>query len=194
MPSSGRWVVLFTERVSPPRRRVPFCTGRKEPKSRQGVGAIGRNGVAAPASMPPTPWTPVYGGYPLGQAEHFRRAKSEWLSAISSGPLGPGFAKIAAAAVPRLRLTLPSQRSRSVFRRRGGTPGPPVAVGYDKCRARRPGAPSSGYPQRLRLFCRGGACPSRRPPEPHLSPNTPKGALSTRRSRTERLPNPQRQR
>ena len=51
--------------VSPPRRRVPFCTGRKEPKSRQGVGAIGRNGVAAPASMPPTPWTPVYGGYPL---------------------------------------------------------------------------------------------------------------------------------
>ena len=91
MPSSGRWVVLFTGRVSPPRRRVPFCTGRKEPKSRQGVGAIGRNGVAAPASMPPTPWTPVYGGYPLGRAKHFRRAKSEWLSAISSGPLGPGF-------------------------------------------------------------------------------------------------------
>ena len=51
--------------------------GTKEPP--RGVGAIGRNGVAAPASMPPTPWTPVYGGYPLGQAEHFRRAKSEWL-------------------------------------------------------------------------------------------------------------------
>ena len=30
------------------------------------MGAIGRNGVAAPASMPPTPWTPIYGGYPLG--------------------------------------------------------------------------------------------------------------------------------
>ena len=33
-----------------------------------------------------------------------------------------------------------------------------------------------------------------RPPEPHLSPNTSKGALSTRRSSTQRLPNPQRQR
>ena len=62
MPSSGRWVVLFTGRVSPPRRRVPFCTGRKEPKSRQGVGAIGRNGVATPASMPP-PLDPRYGGH-----------------------------------------------------------------------------------------------------------------------------------
>ena len=114
--------------ISPPRRRVPFCTGRKEPKSRQGEGAIGRNGVAAPASMPPTPWTPVYGGYPLGRAKHFRRAKSEWLSAISSGPLGPGFAKIAAAAVPRLRLAWPNQRFGAVFRRRGGCPHPPVSL------------------------------------------------------------------
>ena len=125
MPSSGRWVVLFTGRVSPPRRRVPFCTGRKEPKSRQRVGTIGRNGFAAPASMLPTPWTPVYGGYPLGQAEHFRRAKSEWLSAILSGPLGPGFAKITATAVPQLRLALPSKCSRSVFRRRGDPCGRP---------------------------------------------------------------------
>ena len=60
------WIRCAQGSISPPRRRVPFCTGRKEPKSRQGVGAIGRNGVAAPASMPPTPWTPIYGGYPLG--------------------------------------------------------------------------------------------------------------------------------
>ena len=36
--------------------------GTKEPP--RGVGAIGRNGVAAPASMPPTPWTPIYGVTP----------------------------------------------------------------------------------------------------------------------------------
>ena len=39
---------------------------------------------------------PVYGGYPSGWAVTFRRAKFEWLSAIPSGPLGPGFAKIRA--------------------------------------------------------------------------------------------------
>ena len=50
----------------------------------------------------------------MGQAESFRRAKSERLFAIQSGPLGPGCAKIAADAVSHLRLSLPNQRSRSV--------------------------------------------------------------------------------
>ena len=45
----------------------------------------------------------------MGQAENFRRAKMEWLSAIPPGPLGPGFAKIAAVAVPQQRLALPNQ-------------------------------------------------------------------------------------
>ena len=51
----------------------------------------------------------------MGWAKNFRRAKSEWLSAIFSGPLGPGIPKIEAGAAPPPRLTLPSQRSRFVF-------------------------------------------------------------------------------
>ena len=42
----------------------------------------------------------------------FRRAKSEWLSAVQSGPLGPGCSKIAVCAVPVPRLALPSRCSR----------------------------------------------------------------------------------
>ena len=61
------------------------------------------------------PRTPIYGGYPLGWAESFRRAKSEWRSAVSPGPLGPGFAKIRTGAVPLPRLPLPNQRSRCEF-------------------------------------------------------------------------------
>ena len=58
---------------------------------------------------------PVYRGYPSGWAVTSRRAKFEWLSAIPAGPLGPGFAKIVAGAVPLPRLALPSKRSRCVF-------------------------------------------------------------------------------
>ena len=65
---------------------------------------------APPRSIGPLSPDPIYGGYPLKWAEHFRRAKSEWPSAIQSGPLGPGFAKIAAGAIPFVRLALPSQR------------------------------------------------------------------------------------
>ena len=58
--------------------------------------------------------------------QNFRRAKSERLSAVPSGPLGPGYAKIAAAAAPQPRLALPNQRLRRGFRRRGGCPHPPA--------------------------------------------------------------------
>ena len=58
---------------------------------------------------PLTPGPPLR-GYPLGQAEFFRRAKSEWRSAVPPGPLGPGFAKIASGAAPHLRLALTSQQ------------------------------------------------------------------------------------
>ena len=158
MPSSGRWVVLFTERVSPPRRRVPFCTGRKEPKSRQGVGAIGRNGVAAPASMPPTPWTPITGVNPWAGQEI---SGAQNLSGWSKFP--PGHWALGLQKLPLLRF------HNCAWLGRTNALGPFSAVG-------------AAHPGRPRL------------PEPNLSSNTPKGALSTRRSGTERLPNPQRQR
>ena len=72
---------------------------------------------------------PHYGGYPLGQAESFRRAKSECLFAIQSGPPGPGCAKIAADAVPHLRLAFLSQRSRCESWRAGLGPAPTRETG-----------------------------------------------------------------
>ena len=51
----------------------------------------------------------------MDQAESFRRAKSEWQSKFPPGHWALGFRKIAAGAVPLLRLTLPNQRSRSGF-------------------------------------------------------------------------------
>ena len=105
-----------------------FLPGQKGTKEPPRGGRNRQERRCRPCLHAAHPLDPHYGGYPLGQAEYFRRAKFEWLSAISSGPLGPGFAKIAAAAVPRLRLTLPGQRSGSVFRRRGGCLHPPVSL------------------------------------------------------------------
>ena len=76
------------------------------------MGTIGRNGFAAPASMLPAPWTPFYRGYPLGQAEHFRRAKSEWRSKFPPGHWALAMWKIGAGAVPLPRLAWPSRCSR----------------------------------------------------------------------------------
>ena len=50
------------------------------------------------------PRTPLRGTRTCWILQHFRRAKSEWRSEISTGPLGPGLAKIVAGAVSRLRL------------------------------------------------------------------------------------------
>ena len=55
----------------------------------------------------------------MSRAKNFRRAKSEWRSAIYPGPPGPGFAKIAGATFPQPRLPLPNQRSRC---NSGGSP------------------------------------------------------------------------
>ena len=86
-----------------PAGRVPFPRG-KGTKRRWGTAQDERSALIF--ALPPDPH---YGGYLLGQAENFRRAKMEWLSAIPPGPLGPGFAKIAAVAVPQQRLALPNQ-------------------------------------------------------------------------------------
>ena len=75
--------------------------------------------VAHPTPSGPSGHLPLTGGvgpgphsegYPLDRAKHFRRAKSEWLVPISTGPLGPGFAKIIAGAFSLPRLALPSKR------------------------------------------------------------------------------------
>ena len=97
-------------------------------------------------------------------AEHFRRAKSEWRSAIPSGPLGPGFAKIRAwcgstTAPGFSQPTLPVR-----FHRR-------AAFGRPQARTARPYA----RPGVFWLFCRGGACSSR--PSPPLILSRPLGTL-----------------
>ena len=112
-----------------PAGRVPFCPGRKEPKNRQGVGS----GWALTRPYSPTPRTPITGVTPFRWAENFRRAKSGVLECdFSRTHWGPAFAKYTFGAVPLLRLTLPNQRSRSVFRRRGAQCAPAG------CRGRRP--------------------------------------------------------
>ena len=59
---------------------------------------------------------PHYGGtHTCERKQNFRRAKSEWRSACSPGPPGPGFVKIAGATFPQPRLPLPSRRSRSIL-------------------------------------------------------------------------------
>ena len=163
MPSSGRWVVLFTGRVSPPRRRptLPVAARRRkvrlspfppdgencdrslapplpgEPAALSFAGSTGEinqnatgdaaNGLrlryAPPRSIGPHPYplwpfgpsppdrgsrprTPLRGTRTCERKQNFQRAKSEWLFAIQSGPLGPGFPKIAFGAIQILRLAL----------------------------------------------------------------------------------------
>ena len=60
------------------------------------------------------------------------------------GPQGPGFAKSAFGAVPLLRLSFFSQRSRSSFRRRGGPMWPPADRSGISCEGNR----TALYPRR----------------------------------------------
>ena len=98
--------------------------------------------TAPPRPIGCFPRTPLRGTRTREGVQNFRRAKSEWLFTITSGPLGPGCSKIAAGAIPRLRLAWPSRwwlvrsrRARPPGRaafgcckksRRGGTPGRPA--------------------------------------------------------------------
>ena len=132
-------MICFCERISPPQRRgrVPPCgagsfsTWKRNQKTLWG----GRNRQdrqsrsCLHAALPLEP--PLRGTRTCEVEQNFRRAKMEWLSAIQSGPLGPGFAKIAAAAAPQPRLALPNQRLRCGFRRRGGCPHPPARWNMD---------------------------------------------------------------
>ena len=92
--------------------RGEFLSQRWERNQRIAGGRLQRSTV--PVLLVALPPDPIYGGYPFGLAENFRRAKSEWRSAVSPGPLGPGFAKIRTGAVPPPRLSLPNQRYQRV--------------------------------------------------------------------------------
>ena len=123
---SAFFACAFVGRDDSARRSFPFRRVFRRPggeflfgrPKRNQKGARGCVQSAVRQSLPPpcrpSPRTPITRGYPLGWAKNFRRAKSEWLSAIFSGPLGPGIPKIEAGAAPPPRLTLPSQRSRFV--------------------------------------------------------------------------------
>ena len=129
-------------------RRVTFWTARKSPKNRWGRG---RRALRAHRTAFPRPR--LRGTRTCQVLQYFRRAKSEWLSAVPSGPLGPGFPKIAVDAVPIPRLVWPSGR-RLVQIPAGG----PNWKDFLETR-------------------RGGACPSRRVSPHNLSPAVDKGAF-----------------
>ena len=140
-----------------------FPSNGKETKGSPGDGS----GWTLRVHIRLTPGPPLRGTHTRKYVENFRRAKSEWLVSIPAGPLGPGLAKIVAGAVSRLRLALSSQRKQIHAPR--------------------------GSPTHVKGDCRGGACPSRRFTEPHLSPTATK-ALSKRGVSSLRLAPSQRQR
>ena len=107
----------------------------KYPKDRRGTAQDGHS--VSIFALPPVPH---YGGYPLGQAEHFRRAKSEWQSKFPPAHWGLTLWKISSGAVPQPRLALPNQRSRCVsWREAQGLP--------------------YANPEGLLILCRGGRLP-----------------------------------
>ena len=150
MPSSGRWVVLFTGRVSPPGGE--FLSARAERNERAAKGWAQSAGTALPP-LPPCctpPGPPFYGGYPLGQAEHFRRAKFERVFKFPPGHWALGLQRL-----PLLRF------HNCAWLCRANAPGPFSAVGAT---LRSPGTRVGQCPaptkRRNRFqFCRRGGCP-----------------------------------
>ena len=120
-------------------RRVTFPAMGKSPKDRRGTAQDGH--CVSIFALPPVP---RYGGYPLGQAENFRRAKFEWQSKFPPGHWALGLQKL-----PLVRFNLCAWVSQ---------PTAPVRI--------LAGAPR-GSPTQIPHRCRrgGGACPSRRPLE-----------------------------
>ena len=61
----------------------------KKPKDRRGTAQDERSALIF--ALPPVPH---YGGYPLGWANNFRRAKSEWVSKFPPGHWALGLQKL----------------------------------------------------------------------------------------------------
>ena len=107
-----------------------FLDGQKATKEPPGGGRNRQKRLRRSCLHAARPLEPPLRGTRTWEVEqNFRRAKSERPSAVPSGPLSPGLAKIVAAAAPQPRLTLPNQRPRRGFRRRGGVlTRPPVGI------------------------------------------------------------------
>ena len=114
--------------------------------------------VASPTPSGPSGHLPLTGGVGPGPPlrgtrtcwilQYFRRAKSERLFTITSGPLGPGFSKIAAGAVPLRRLAWPSRCLLVHCLRAGLGPAPTLKTGgFQICR--RGGCPHPPVPNRV---------------------------------------------
>ena len=114
------WVRCTQGIISPPAGGEFLCPWRQRNQSAPGDGS----GWALRAHIRLTP-DPITGDALLLDVAGFPARKKGVASAIPSGPLGPGFAKIAAGAVPHLRLGFPNQRSWSGFRCRGDPCGGP---------------------------------------------------------------------
>ena len=120
-----------------------FLDGQKVTKEPPGGGRNRQKRLRRPCLHVARPLgPPLRGTRTYRILQNFRRAKSERFFAVPSGPLGPGFAKIAAAAASQPRLALPNQRLRCAFRRRGGCPHPPAP----KCSVSPVGAATRGRP------------------------------------------------
>ena len=116
MPSSGRWMALFAGEFRRLGAASFFPSDGKETKGSPGTRPMDYGSAyAPPRSIGPLSPDPIYGGYPLRWAEHFRRAKSEWQSIFTPGHWALSLQKLGPGAVPQLRLSLPNQRARSVF-------------------------------------------------------------------------------
>ena len=150
----------------------------------------------------------------MGRTFPARKIRSAWVRFLP-GHWALGLWKIRASAAPFLRLSLPNQRSDSVsavgaapcgrpslaFPLQGGRwlaegqtdEGGPETAENPQQAAKVPGL--CGKAGVFPVFRRGGSPhpPAVSPPH-NLSPTTPKGALSTGRSSTQRLPETQRQR
>ena len=166
--------------ISPP-AGGEFLSQRWE-RNQRIAGGRGRRALRAHRTAYPR--SPITGVTPLAWRWIFGAQNLSGLLPFNPGHWALGVQKFRTNAVPQPRLALPSQRARSVFRRRGGL-WPPAGAHS---------APLRKNESASEYAIGAGPRPACRCLEPNLSPASHKGALSTDRRNTQRLPDPQRQR
>ena len=183
------------QEVSPP-AGGELLSGCPE-RSQRGTRGPLRMGAHAPIFAPP--WTPFTGDPPEKFPDTSGAQSLSDVPQFNPGPLGPSIGKNRCRCVSTsapgfaeplfsVRILAGACHAPLLVSGGGGKDGyqphdTEAFVAWEPWAAH--WAAPAGIGNRLRI---------RRPSEPHLSPTTPKGALSTRRSMTRRLPRPQRQR